>query len=340
MQYTKLDLPLPEKPESLDVIDASKLQRFMDCPRGFFIEHVLGLQKEQRNIHFVAGSAIHEAMEIFMKASGKIGYTDQVVSLAYDAFLKVYREAYPNPLDDDANVPKDPANIAALLNTYAQMWRHDRFKTLFTEVSFAVPIAPDRIMHGKMDSVYEENGLIWSMEHKTTGYKSEAWMNKWSSMPQVGLYTHALHSFFENVAGVKINGMILRRPTKQGPSNEVLRIPITPTKQLMRYWLWELNHWYDQLDWNMRMLEKAREDHDILVAFPRNPMSCCKAWGGCSHPGICNANVNPLHLANQEPPPGYKREYWDPRRLEEQSNYKADPETKEIKKIEHKEADE
>lgn len=324
-KHLENDLPV-EYHETFDVVDSSKIQCFMDCPRKFFFRYVLGWTSEEPNIHLVFGSAWHEAMEHFMNN----GLKKEQIFLAFDKLRKKYKEEYPNEFMEPDHYAKNLDNGLEALGEYARQWRPvDEFDTLYTEISGSVPITEEILLFVKLDTIVREtDGSIWSMEHKTTGRKTQSWMNKWTSKIQTGSYSHFLNILYpDDFEGIKINGSILRKK-----NNEFLRIPVRLNTKQMNQWLWEVRHWVEQIRWNYRELAKASKEDDVLRAFPRNTESCCKF--GCDHPELCNLMSNPLRRM-EEPPLGYKKEFWDPRKRDKSS--KAVAHLKEEKEIKEKE---
>ena len=313
------DLTLPEPltyHSTMDVYDSSKIQTFQGCPREFFYRYVVGMTPIEPNIHLVFGSAWHEAMEVLMayraQDDSKRGYPEDVVLFAYERFLKVYRESYPNVFADADKGAKDTGNALQALVEYAERYKMDNFKTHYIEVAGSIPISPDERIHAKVDSIIEDdNGNFSSMEHKTTGRDSQAWNDKWSYIIQPGTYTHLLRCLYppENVKGVTINGTILRKG-----GNDFKRIPVNRSNEMMNQWLWEVNHWVNQIKWNFEQLQECTVEDQVMHAFPRNPESCSKF--GCKFPTMCSFWGNPLRKLDQMPI-GYKKEFWDPRGAQE-----------------------
>lgn len=329
MDILSLSYPIPSH-ETWAVIDSTKLQTFLTCPREFFYKYILGWREEKPNEHLGFGSAWHEAMEYFMQIQDgeKKGYDADDIIEAFIRFSKTYDEKMGiggevGGLSDLAgysvqeNKAKNKGNGGEALIEYARTYRSDQFKTLFTEVSGTISIHDDRVIYFKLDSILD--GLktdpgIWSYEHKTTGRKMQAWMDQWPLIPQIGTYSHVLYTYYgDRASGIKINGAIIRAPRADGTStNEFIRIPIHITRELMLMWLWETNNAMEELERNMKLLSQADPSDKILQAFPRNGYACSKNFTGCPFTGICSAWANPLkHGAT--PPPGYKQEFWDPR---------------------------
>jgi len=301
IEIKTLDLPV-EYHHTFEIYDSSKIQQFMDCPRKFFFAYVLGWNKNEPNIHLVFGSAWHDAMEHILNH----GYDVDSVADAYMKFMDTFREDYPVGMD--VMESKSPENAMKALSEYAIKWkRADDFDVLFTEVAGTVPVDKETVIYWKTDSIIRDRkGKYWSLEHKTTGKKTSAWLNKWPSKIQAGTYTHVLRVMFpeKEVKGIKINGAILRKS-----SNEFIRIPVGLSNKQMQQWMWEVRHWLAQIEWNFKELEKCKVEDDVMTAFPRNSESCGKF--GCPHPELCNLMSNPLQRQDRVPL-GYKKEFWNP----------------------------
>jgi len=305
-------LPVPKHP-TMSTVDSSKIQAFQDCPRKFFFRYVLGLQQEGPNIHLDFGSAWHEAMEHLLLN----GYGEDSVEGAFKKFLKIYREAFPDEITDQDKAPKNPEYAWKALNQYVKQYESDNFEVLYTETAGLVPVREDRQLAVKLDSILRDrnSGEILSMEHKTTGRNSRSWREKWSMMLQVESYTHLLYSLYppENVGKVMINGSVFTKTrTWDG-----VRIPVYKSPKQMNAFLWNVNHWIDQIEWNFQQLAQTEKDDSVMEAFPINCASCSKF--GCSMGGICHTFPNPIKFA-EDPPAGYEVDFWDPLRKEEEAD--------------------
>lgn len=301
--------------DTFDVLDSSKIQTFQDCPRKYFFQHILGWRPEKPNIHLVFGSAWHEAMEYLLNHD----YSIESVQGAYQRFMKAYDEQFPHDWLEPNHRSKNPEKAMQVLVDYAKKWEQDHqdFDVLYTEVAGTAPISEEDVIHFKIDSVIQDPRGYWSFEHKTTGRNSQSWRNKWDLITQVGTYIHALYCAFppEEVQGTIINGTVFKK------NHEFLRIPVHRRGSVMAFWLWETNYYIDLIKRNMEWLAESSPSDDIMMAFPRNPQSCTK-YSGCPYPDFCAHKCNPLQY-QEEPPNGMRREFWDPRRNEEEANYKA-----------------
>lgn len=317
---------------SMNIHDPSKLQSWEDSPRKYFFQHILGWRRDEPNIHLGFGSAWHDAMEhLSLSLNTDDPYSNRIVMEAYELFMDCFRSEFPNEVMHFDNSAKNPGNALQALAEYAEVWREDaqKFKTLYTETAFSVPISDTRVIHGKMDTILlRHEQFIESLEHKTTGRKTQSWIDQWDVILQPMIYTYALKAIFEETAvrGVTINGAILR-----SKSNEFIRIPVAKSDNMLRAGLWKVNHYLDQIEWSMENLLETSPDDDVLAAFPCAGQSCSKF--GCEFSAFCAHWANPLQHAHT-PPPGFTQEFWDPRRQEETAkNVVHVSESKDIKPV-------
>ena len=308
---------LPSFP-TWNVQDPSKIQVYMSCPRRYFYEYVLGWRAERPSNHLVFGSAWHIAMETLLLE----GNSAESCLRAYNGFLSKYRETFGSP-NDELYSPKTPSNVLRALPQYCQRWADDDFEVLHTEISGVAAIAPDKIVHFKMDTICHGREGYFSLEHKTSSRFSTTWAAQWRQKLQVGMYTHALFCLFpeEDVYGVKINGAFFTDPPKikrdgtpyaKERDNEFHRVPVRRNLASMQSWLNEINFWYDRIQHDFDLLSNTNDGDGDLLAFPRNTESCTSYNNPCPFLDYCSVWNNPLQHADV-PPLGFKIEHWDPR---------------------------
>lgn len=309
-------------------LDSSKIQMLMDCPRGFFFQHILGWEQREPNVHLVFGSAWHEAMRHVLEH----GTDKKSIRGGYQIFKEIFEKDFSNDPFTEEHYSKNPGNALQGLADYAATFPVDPSNTIYTEIAGAAPIREDRQIHFKMDAIrkhpesHQEAGKYYALEHKTTSRKTQSWQEKWNYKFQVGTYLHALNAWLgdrDKLDGLTIGGSIFRKN-----DTEHLRIPIRKDGEQMLEWLWTANYWWDYYEEQMRKLTReVTPDDPFMVAFPRNTESCGKF--GCKFPGICPGRSNPCRQVN--PPPGYDVEYWDPTRESSEKGVTFDPDTGEMK---------
>lgn len=294
--------PIPYHP-TWDIIDSSKLNDFITCPRQFFYRHLLGWSSTAPNNHLVFGVAWHVAMEHLLLD----GYdkTDE----AYDMFLRNYREELPEG-SDCLFEPKTPARAKLALQEYADKYRSDlsEYDVLYTEIAGTVPITPAIVFHFRMDTILRGVNGYKSSEHKTKGGSFAAnWLTQWQNSTQIGTYHHVLYCLYpqDEVDGITLNGAGFLK-TKF----DFQRFPFKWQKDRMQVWLNTVNYYVKELDVELACLMNSSPDDDTLKAFPLRPTSCDK-WFGCPYIDYCSSWPNPLRDCD-EPPIGFEIKFWNP----------------------------
>jgi len=177
-------------------LDSSKIQMLMDCPRGFFFQHILGWEQREANIHLVFGSAWHEAMRHVLEQ----GPDKTSLREAHEIFMEIYQEDFASDPFTEEHYSKNPGKCLEGLADYVATFDIAPDNTIYTEISGAAPVREDRLIHFKMDAIrkhpphHQEAGKYYALEHKTTSRKTSSWQEKWNYKFQVGTYLHALHA--------------------------------------------------------------------------------------------------------------------------------------------------
>lgn len=303
-----------------DIIDSSKISDYLTCPRLYFYRHVLGWRKDVPAHDLVFGEAWHKAREHQLLN----GYDD--IQGAYAKFMNYYRQ-YFDVETDEIYQPKTPEAAIVGLMQFAEQ-RSDDLRdneVLLTETSGTVPIDFNgRKLHYRMDSVIrrKEDDRIFSWDHKSAKSFSRVWSDKFILSVQNGTYTHCMYCMYpqEQVLGVEFCGTsfeYLKRGSKARPQGyhvNFLRVPAWKTPEQMNTWLWNTLETYKDIERDMDHLHHCKEDDLILTAFKLNPESCTKYWG-CAYHDYCITWANPLQHAD-EPPLGFRVEFWDPSAME------------------------
>ncbi len=295
---------------STQIIDSSKLQTYMDCPRKYFYEHVLGWRSEEpsHNLHF--GSCLHSAMD----ALYSFGFNETALELAKATFLDEYRTIF-DELTDEIYFPKSPAMVFELLDMYYQdhLKDKDRYEMIYTEIAGSVPILNNFRINFRIDQIAldHQTNQYFIREYKSTSRNDRQWRDQWLLSTQIGTYTHVLYSLYEpnRVNGVNVEQLLFQ---KKGINHFVLPCRRTPYQMLS--WLSSTTRWCDLLKEDLGNLEHKTLDElesaDVMYEFPLNSQSCTKYYGCEFHP-YCSAWSNPFQHCD-EPPIGFKIEYWDP----------------------------
>jgi hypothetical protein len=266
---------------------------------------MLGWDFEEPSIHLEFGTAWHLAMESLLQH----GYGKDSQELAYSLLLQHYRKFWSEIIDDQM-FPKNPPFAKEMLSRYCKNYMDDwqRQEVLYTETSGTVPIADDRVIHFKTDSILRGinsnyNGKAFSREHKTASKRG----SKWSLKIQVGCYNHVLYCLFgpQDTYGVEMNESFFQKTKPGFERTQVLKNPIQ-----MNIWLWHVNELFNMIEFETdRMLNCSYSD-PFMQAFPMNNESC-NIYGSCTYYDYCTAWTNPLQRIEQIPM-GMIEKHWNP----------------------------
>jgi hypothetical protein len=322
---------------SHEILDSSKLDDYLTCPRRFFYCHVLGWRLDQPAHDLYFGECWHCAREYQLIN----GYED--LEGAYHAFITRYREQFDEE-SDSLYRPKTPEAVQQALANFAvtyyqdleenQLLHNPETNEPFTEISGTVPIDEKRVLHFRMDSLLQnKEGKIFSWDHKTTTARwivQRTWEMGFFLSIQNGTYTHCMYCLFpvDQVLGVEFCGVgfeYLSRGSAARPAgyySTLRRVPAYKTPDQMNVWLWTVLNLINDIDRDMDRLSECKEADAVMEAFPLNPGGCTK-FRGCEFHDYCMAWPNPLRQC-QEPPLGFKQSFWDPREKDSRNKMKLE----------------
>lgn len=304
--------PIIEVP-TWTIHDATKIQAYMNCPRKYFYEYVLGWRPEEPNIHLVLGEAWHRAMEILLL----YGYDADAVTLAYMELEKYYRQFFP-PIMDDSFYPKTPGFAKEMLYNYVTRFPNDHLdtETIYTETSGSVVVDDKHEVYFRLDAMLRgKTGLFkdkfFAREHKTTSRNTYVWRDQWTLKIQIGVYSHVIKCIFgPDAKGVEINGAIFAK-TKP----DFVRLPILIDSSKMNVWLHTVRRWMKSIDREFELLADCKEEDDVLTAFPMLSENCTNYNKLCTYHDFCVSWSNPLRRL--EPiPMGFVTSHWNPVEIE------------------------
>jgi len=291
--------PSPSLPHhTLSIFDSSKVADYMDCPRRFMFRHVFGWTTDQFHLKF--GECFHLAIEHCLINDFAGDSIDQAMGI----FLSRW------PLEYEVDHPKNALTAKSALTAYAQHYKKDGLKILYTEIGGPVPIAPNRFLAFKLDAVVQDrDGYLWVLEHKTGSRHTQVWESQWQNRYQLHAYNHALRMAFDpkTVRGIIVNGIFFYKSNRQ----EFHRVRVLHSDEMQLLWLDEVNCWIDQIEADLKALSSADPADPLLRCFSRNPGCCTNYNSVCPYYPLCSTRANPLPYRDSNPL-GLTVEYWDP----------------------------
>lgn len=299
------------------MLDSTKLQTYMRCPRQYFFEYILGWRRKSGYNDLAWGNAMHCALEYLMVNGVRL----ENVQPAYDNhFLPAYRREF-GAETDEFFIPKTPLNALRALIEYVEHYRvvDSENLTLMTEVGGSVTInSLGDGLHFRIDAIVANSaGKVFVLEHKTKGGAFNwQWEASFTLSPQVGTYTHVLYSFYpqDSVKGVVINGISITKTKVKPPTIAFKRVPCWRTPRFMQQWLNTTNSWVEGIKRDFEVLSGESEGDLVMNSFRQNP-TACTGFRGCPYLTECTTWNNPLQHY-EYPPEEFDVRWWDPLEIE------------------------
>lgn len=298
----------PDAPESVGIFDSTKIKTFLECPRKFLLEYILGIRPDFPNHHLIVGGVWHKVMEVFVETRD--------VDAAFEVYRELFFKDFPMEMADTL-APKDPANIYNALQLYANYTKDDpdKFKIISKETCEEIDIGAQAKIYAKIDLVVEEKdtGLIVGRDYKTTGMDTEPC---YELDVQMLNYLMALHYMYgqDRVDRYEIDRIVFRKSkevhgSKGGKGNAVERFELAPSTTLMRMHRMAMLRTIGEIFYEAELL--ADGGSDITSAFPPN-FTSCDNYGGCRFCSLCAIGEDPVNYV-ENVPQAFRREFWDPR---------------------------
>ena len=297
--------------------DNTRLGTYKECPRRFFLRHVMSWRSEGTAVPLVFGLSWHAGMDQVWTHANNLS-KDDLVQAAMAAFMETWTgEGFPEQLDMDqqsAFLPRTPSIAEEMYHAYI----NERYSVLTNctliaaEQPFAVPIPNmDKSWYvGRLDKVIEYNGQKLVIEHKTTAiYKKDggfqsSYIEGWYSDSQVKGYQFGAGLYYPGLTQVWVDCALVHKTVH----NAFRFVPVAHSFPLIKEWLGDTQEWIRRVDRDEQLFKK--HGHLVPGCFPKNENSCYGKFGACSNIDICRATSD--ITVDQEVPSGYIVEKWSP----------------------------
>lgn len=305
--------------DGIDCYDNTRLTAYRECPRKYFLRHVMHWRAEGTAMPLVFGGAWHAAMDIVWKHYNT-SPLDTVIIGARAAFDEKWMEAgLPDPdnmsLDDIRQMePRTPPIAYEMLSSY--VFERARYlsesEVLSIEQPFAVPLPNlnGKWYVGRLDKVIKYQGTPIVFEHKTTtaysiasGFRSD-YVESWYSDSQIKGYLFGGGLLYPELHTVMVDAALVHKKVH----NEFRLIPVDHQFDIVKEFLGYTENWVKRINEDQLQFDYAGVTYPHV--FPKNEGQCFGKWGRCVFVDVCRTQdkIN----KDDSPPHGFIVEEWKP----------------------------
>ena len=297
--------------------DNTRISGYKNCPRSYFIRHILHWSPAGTGAALVFGLSWHDAQDIVWGYAKKFKQPE-LVSLAHEKFKNTWKKNGFNEnlsLEDAAQLaPRTPSIAHEMLDGYTSArWRMlQDANVVAIEQPFAVPM-PGMEGHwyiGRLDKVVDYNGQRLVLEHKTTtayatiGNFRTDYVDSWFMSAQVKGYQMGAGLYYGNVNAVWVDAALVHKKIHDA----FKFIPVSHNFVLLKEWIENTQRWITEISAEEDAFKEAGELHPGM--FKRNDESCFGKYGPCPFIDICRTTPDPSKLTAA--PVGFVEEKWEP----------------------------
>lgn len=300
--------------------DNTRLSAYKECPRQYFLRHVLGWTVDygRTATPLIFGGAWHEGLDVIWKhaKSPKVNL-NILTELASDQFNKYWTANgfpdTPSAIEAENLAPRTPMIAKEMYYNYARSrWDFlQKMELIAIEQPFAVPLPrlENTWYVGRLDKVFEFNGQRLVGEHKSTtayaiqGNFRQDYVDSWYASSQVKGYQFGASIYFNGVDGVWVDAALVHKKVHDA----FKFIPVSHHEELLHEWLHVTETWATMVTEATRQFTSGIP---VAKCFPKNEDSCFGKYGTCPFLDICRTIPDPTNLDG--PPVGFKQEKWEP----------------------------
>jgi hypothetical protein len=294
--------------ENKEWFDNSAFGLFKFCPRKYFLRIEQSITLAVDSAALYTGTACHDSKATYLKAKMKGHSHEECRAVALHVLSKAML-AMPNP--DDL---RNETVIMRVMGRYFDRWRDEPYKTLETEIGFAVDM-DDFTFVGKIDALKQLDayGLLVE-ETKTTSIVGDRWPLRTKPNSQIDGYVSAYYiNTGEMPYGAILDIIPIYDETRTKPQtqaardlkvekNKPFRLLTIRSEQDVENWIANTKEWYYQI-------QRSKENK----VWPTNTDACAPLVGfTCEYIPICSeypsvTNVHSMNISSI-----FKIEAWEP----------------------------
>ncbi len=287
--------PLPLIDGDTLLLDNSSLEHFTTCPRQAYYSLIRKLRPSGERSALRFGQIVHKILEARYRTITPLhAQTSDVTNV----MLATAEREFANwsPPEDDF---RTYSCAVELIRRYEEQYPFEQFEVVkgrdgapMIEVPFAIPLGEIEsdgktiklVWTGRIDLVYisSNGGGLYIMDHKTTSIMGPSWEASFTIASQIYGYAWAVEQLCgQQVSGVVINGLGIRKPTKTGKAFEFSRPFIPVVRSLLDEWKVDTIHIVSDF------IENARRGY-----APKHTAWCNGKFGECPFRKVCTLDGN------------------------------------------------
>lgn len=253
------------------IFDGSCLKDAKTCWRLAYWRWIRGWQFDTPNVHLHAGAKIHEAVAHYHRHG------------SVEAAIEVLREGWEGI---EMHITKNPASMVRLFLQWVAFIKTETQARLVeykmngkpipaVEVEFAVDMPNGCVFSGRIDSIFEQQGLTFVDDLKHTSRKSSRWKLQYANNFSLKGYCYVTDKVLGNCNGATIT--LLHCVQKPDPPVRDVVYEVTP--QGLR------DFEDDFCRWSTAWLNKRENSSD----WPQSDsdITCSNKFGTCPYLDLC-----------------------------------------------------
>lgn len=276
---------MPEPKRSESAAGFHFYSKYMNCPRSWYIQYVLGLVTAKTPKALPFGGAIHHALHTF-----RVERRAKLKTLL-DAFVRYMLDSRDEYADDDEYQQDLMGRGPIMLQEWYDqigLTFHDHYRVVEAEQEWVVELYSGDKITVRLDSIIQQliTQANYIIETKTSSWSQTGAAEGVIEGDQASTYLLAAERVRPDL---RIQGVIPEILYNKGKVTKVSWFEIIYRSQE------ELRDWEDQLVGLVSEVSQKRAalgDYPLGQLFPRNPVGCSYAHR-CSYPQLCRRPPSP-----------------------------------------------
>lgn len=289
----------------IEIVDTTRYRDSLQCLRLYYWAHERGIVPIEPRLPLIYGVSCHSCLESH--------YHGAPAGEALQSFETTWKRELGDKVNEywDKDPKRNPRRWAEVYMLYRRRYPAEPWKPYILpngkpaiEVPFFLPLTEDLALAGIIDLIIEHLNRIMLMDHKTTSYLNQKWIEGFNPNHQFSSYLLA--------------GNELLRPKKPIDTLFVNAIKVHPTEM-------KIEALFDRIP-TTRSLAQLQASKEELIGWwsvvracrtygnwPRNDDRCGRWPDMCPYHSLCIDVETDYHRLIPSPRM-YKQQTWDPTR--------------------------